>query len=134
MECNYQLKEGYMRISMPREVDHHCAGQLRQEADLLIGAYHVRKLVFDFSNTEFMDSSGIGVIIGRCKHMGYAGGTVTAENLNDRIRKIFLVSGLCKLVSVEPQEGALQTGTGRMREEMHIIRSEHGAEEKKDGK
>ena len=70
MECKYQLKDGCMRIAMPKEVDHHCAEQLRKEADLLIGAYHIRKLVFDFAGTEFMDSSGIGVLIGRCKNMG----------------------------------------------------------------
>ena len=45
MECKYQLKDGCMRISMPKEVDHHYATQLRKEADLLIGAYHVRRLV-----------------------------------------------------------------------------------------
>ena len=67
---------------------------------MLIGAYHVRRLVFDFSETEFMDSSGIGVIIGRCKNMNYGGGSVEAEHLNARIEKIFLVSGLNKIIKV----------------------------------
>lgn len=100
MECKYQLKDGCMRISMPKEVDHHCAEQLRKETDLLIGAYHIRRLVFDFSGTEFMDSSGIGVLIGRCKNMGYSGGVVFAEHLNERIQKIFVVSGLHKMIQV----------------------------------
>ena len=69
MESQYEFKDGSLIIGMPRELDHHQASQLRMEADLLIEAYHVKKLVFDFSNTEFMDSSGIGVIIGRCKNM-----------------------------------------------------------------
>lgn len=89
---------------MPKEVDHHCAEQLRKEADLLIGAYHIRKLVFDFSETEFMDSSGIGVLIGRCKNMGYSGGEVTAEHLNERIKKIFIVSGLHKMIQVTSEQ------------------------------
>ncbi len=100
MECKYQLKDGCMRIAMPKEVDHHCAEQLRKEADLLIGAYHIRKLVFDFAGTEFMDSSGIGVLIGRCKNMGYGGGEVLAEHLSERIQKIFIVSGLHKMIRV----------------------------------
>lgn len=100
MDYKYKLKNGCMTIIMPREVDHHCAEQLRKETDLLIGAYHVRKLVFDFSETEFMDSSGIGVIIGRCKNMNYSGGEVEAEHLNERIQKIFVVSGLHKMVHV----------------------------------
>lgn len=103
MDYKYQLKDGCMTIGMPREVDHHCAEQLRKEADLLIGAYHVKKLVFDFSATEFMDSSGIGVIIGRCKNMNYSGGEVEAEHLNERIQKIFVVSGLHKMVKVAPE-------------------------------
>ncbi len=104
MECKYQLKDGCMRIAMPKEVDHHCAEQLRKEADLLIGAYHIRRLVFDFAETEFMDSSGIGVVIGRCKNMGYGGGEVLAEHLNERIQKIFIVSGLHKMIRVMPKE------------------------------
>lgn len=104
MDCKYQLKDGCMRISMPKEVDHHCAEQLRKEADLLIGAYHIRKLVFDFSETEFMDSSGIGVLIGRCKNMGYSGGEVSAEHLNERIKKIFIVSGLHKMIQVTSEQ------------------------------
>ena len=47
MDCKYQLKDGCMRISMPKEVDHHNAEQLKKEADLLIGAYHIQKLIFD---------------------------------------------------------------------------------------
>ena len=47
-----------------------------------------------------MDSSGIGVIIGRCKNMNYGGGSVEAEHLNARIEKIFLVSGLNKIIKV----------------------------------
>ena len=103
MECKYQLKDGCMRISMPKEVDHHYATQLRKEADLLIGAYHVRRLVFDFAETDFMDSSGIGVLIGRCKKMGNGGGEVVAEHLSERIQKIFVVSGLHKMIRVAPQ-------------------------------
>ena len=101
MECKYQLKDGCMRIAMPKEVDHHCAEQLRKEADLLIGAYHIRKPVFDFAGTEFMDSSGIGVLIGRCRNMNYCGGSVKAQHMNDRIQKIFRISGLHKLMETE---------------------------------
>lgn len=104
MECNYELKEGCLTICVPKELDHHCATQLRMETDLLINAYHVRKLVFDFSGTEFMDSSGIGVLIGRCKNMSYSGGEVSAENLSERIQKIFVVSGLHKIIRVSTQE------------------------------
>ena len=105
MESNYELQGGCLRISVPKELDHHCAEQMRTETDLLVETYHVRKIVFDFAGTEFMDSSGIGVLIGRCRNMGFSGGTVEAENLNERIQKIFLVSGLQKIIKTTTMKG-----------------------------
>lgn len=104
MECNYELDNGCLTISVPKELDHHCATLLRTEADLLIDSYRVNKLVFDFSGTEFMDSSGIGVLIGRCKNMEYSGGEVWAEHLNERIQKIFVVSGLHKIIRIRTEQ------------------------------
>lgn len=104
MECRYELNNGCLTIGVPKELDHHCATLLRTEADLLIDSYRVNKLVFDFSGTEFMDSSGIGVLIGRCKNMEYNGGEVQAENLNERIQKIFVVSGLHKLIKIRDRQ------------------------------
>ncbi|MCI9124989.1 MAG: anti-sigma factor antagonist [Eubacterium sp.] len=101
MECHYELKEGCLTISMPKELDHHIAEQLRMEADLLIDSYRVRNLIFDFTGTEFMDSSGIGVLIGRCRNMNYCGGSVKAQHMNERIQKIFRISGLHKLIETE---------------------------------
>ena len=49
MECHYELKAGCLTISMPKELDHHSAEQLRMEADLLIDSYRVRSLVFDIA-------------------------------------------------------------------------------------
>lgn len=82
----------------PRELDHHEADRLKQEADFFIETGQVKTLVFDFAGTEFMDSSGIGVIIGRSRKMGYFGGEVYAEHLSGRILKIFKVSGLHTLI------------------------------------
>lgn len=100
MENYYEKENGCLTVFMPKEIDHHQANLLRMETDLLIDAYHVRRLIFDFSKTEFMDSSGIGVIIGRCRNLGYQGGEVSAQNLNERIQKIFLVSGLQKIIKI----------------------------------
>lgn len=104
MEKYCELKEGCLTVYVPKELDHHQASMLKAEADLMIEACHVRRLVFDFSQTEFMDSSGIGVIIGRCRSMGYYGGEVSAQNLNGRLKKIFLVSGLHKLMRTSAVE------------------------------
>lgn len=104
MERYCELQEGCLFVYVPKELDHHEASRLRMEADLMIDAYHVKKLIFDFSKTEFMDSSGIGVIIGRCRNIGYYGGEVVAQNLSGRVKKIFQVSGLHTLIRTDETE------------------------------
>ena len=101
MNYGYEQTGGKLTVYTPKELDHHEAGKLRAEVDMLIDTYQARCLVFDFSNTEFMDSSGIGVVIGRCRNMGFFGGEVYAKNLNERIEKIFTVSGLKKMIKIE---------------------------------
>lgn len=101
MDYGYEQKGGKLTVFIPKELDHHEAGKLRAEVDMLIDTYRARCLVFDFSNTEFMDSSGIGVVIGRCRNMNFSGGEVYAKNLNERVEKIFTVSGLKKIIKIE---------------------------------
>ncbi len=101
MENYCEWKDGCLLVRMPKELDHHQAGLIRAEADLIIDTCRVQTLIFDFKRTEFMDSSGIGVIIGRSRKMGYQGGRVVAQNLNQRMEKIFVVSGLHKMIQKE---------------------------------
>lgn len=101
MEHKYKQEHGCLILKMPAELDHHAAEHLKEEADELILRYPVRSLVFDFSDTGFMDSSGIGVIIGRCKNVRYSGGYVKAVHLNQRIQRVFQLSGLRKIIEVE---------------------------------
>lgn len=100
MKEEFCFQAGCMTVQMPKEIDHHCAKELRQDLDRMIEMYPIRTLVFDFSKTEFMDSSGIGVLIGRCRNLGYSGGSVQAIHVSDRVQKIFMVSGLHKLIPV----------------------------------
>lgn len=100
MYTKYKLEELGLAVWVPKELDHHHAEVLRAEVELLIHIHHARNLVFDFEQTEFMDSSGIGVLIGRCRNLGYCNGVVYARNLNGRIEKIFDASGLGKIIYV----------------------------------
>lgn len=101
MEHKYEQEYGCLVLKMPRELDHHQAEFLKEEADGLIMRYPVRSLVFDFSDTYFMDSSGIGVIIGRCKNVRFSGGYVKAVHLNEQIQRVFKLSGLMKIIEVD---------------------------------
>lgn len=101
MKHRFEQDTGYLLIHMPREVDHHTSLKLREETDFLLRQYPVRGIVFDFQDTVFMDSSGIGVILGRCRNLGLSGGRASAVHLNEQIKKIFRMSGLQKVISVE---------------------------------
>lgn len=101
MKSEYIRESGSLVIYVPRELDHHEADRVRTETDTLIGIYHIRHLIFDFSGTDFMDSSGIGVLIGRSRNMGYTGGDVRARNLSPHVKKIFNASGLKKIIPVD---------------------------------
>ena len=104
MDFEYETKTGSLRVYTPREIDECAASELRTEVDMLIDNYQIRRLIFDFMNTEFMDSSGIGMLIGRSRKMGYSGGYVEADHLNERVWKIFTLAGLPKLISVVKEE------------------------------
>ena len=104
MEFSYNKQNGSLKICMPPELDECCVTDMRSDADLLIDTYQVRHLIFDFSNTVFMDSSGVGMLIGRCKQMHYRTGTSKAIHVNDRVRKIFRLSGLEHMIAIEEEE------------------------------
>ena len=72
----YEAKEQCLIIHLPKELDHHNCRNLRYETDLLLAENYINRIVFDFSKTEFMDSSGIGVLLNRYKQMERSGGQV----------------------------------------------------------
>ena len=99
-EEGFQVIEHYLCIKMPREVDHHNARKIAEQADEMICRSEVKNLIFDFSETEFMDSSGVGIILGRYKKITCFHGKVYAIHANLQIRKIFHMSGLQKIIEI----------------------------------
>ena len=100
----YQVQENCLTIYLPREVDHHNAEEIKAEADAVIDRNHIRYVIFDFDRTDFMDCSGIGVIMGRYKTISLIGGEVWAVHTNERIRKILTLSGVTKIMQIYEEE------------------------------
>lgn len=80
------------------DLDHSACLRLRSEMEEVLKDASIRRLVFDLQNVDFMDSSGIGFIIGRCKQMARRGGSVAVMNADARMSRIFEMSGLYQLV------------------------------------
>ena len=100
-----KLEKGTLWIAVPRELDHHSADRLAGEADSLCRKEEVREIVFDFSETVFCDSSGIGMLMGRYKLMQALGGSVRAAGVQDRVARIFMLSGVAKRIPMERKQG-----------------------------
>jgi len=98
MDTSFDIIGEYMIITMDRELDHHNAEQIRKLVDKYICSGNVKNIIFDFENTEFMDSSGIGVIVGRYKMVSPLNGKISVVNIGPSVDRIFLLSGLYKLV------------------------------------
>ena len=85
-------------IGLPEEVDDHVCNGIREETDRYISAGKVQKLIFDFSKTGFMDSSGIGILLGRYKRMHHMGGEVLVTGEDAKIRRLLRISGVYQVV------------------------------------
>ena len=65
----YEAREQMLVIHLPGELDHHNCRNLKRDTDLLLAENYINRIVFDFTHTSFMDSSGIGVLLNRYKQM-----------------------------------------------------------------
>lgn len=99
-EQDYAIIDDYLCIRLPQEIDHHMATDIRQKADRLLVNERVRNVVFDFENTTFMDSSGIGIIIGRYRKIACFGGKVYGIHANERIQRILNTSGMKTVIEL----------------------------------
>ena len=100
MEDSFQVIENYLMVRMPEEIDHHKSVYISKKADDSIMQSGVGNVVFDFEDTKFMDSSGIGIIIGRYKKISYFGGKVFVINTDTRIKKSLMICGLHKIIEI----------------------------------
>ena len=85
-------------IRLRGEIDHHSSARLRASLDKLIENKRPRRLILDFGNVTLMDSSGIGLVIGRYKTMKECGGELCVRNMCRQTDAVFRVSGIYKII------------------------------------
>ncbi len=98
MDVKLSKKGTTLIIRIMEDMDHHSAQYLRQKIDSELVKSTVKNIVFDFSNVNFMDSSGIGVIVGRYKNIQKLNGKAAIINANPKIMQIFEMSGILKII------------------------------------
>lgn len=93
----FEVKGETLIIDLPEELDHHVAGIIREKTDFLFTGKRIRNVIFNYENTYFMDSSGIGLVMGRYREVRYLKGDVYIVGVHDKIARILEISGLYRV-------------------------------------
>lgn len=96
---------GILTAYIDGEIDHHTAPALRGQIDEVIRSTRPREVRLDFYNVTFMDSSGVGLVMGRYRIVRDYGGSVRVCNLSDSAYKVMQLSGLSKLMQISRRGG-----------------------------
>jgi len=86
-----------MFVRLSGEIDHHNARQIREQVDSAVEMHKPKKLCLDFKDVTFMDSSGIGFIMGRYKLIQLYEGSLEIINISHTINRVIKLSGIDKL-------------------------------------
>lgn len=97
----YQAKGDKLEIMLLGEIDHHNAVDLRLEADRLISEYRPKTVMLNLEKIDFMDSSGLGFIMGRMALVKKNGGILIVKSPSQSVQKICRLAGLERLVKIE---------------------------------
>ena len=104
MDFDYQKEKKLLVIQLKEDVDHHVAEKIRRRMDNEIQRYMPKKVILDFTKVNFMDSSGIGLIIGRYKMASMLGGKVQIKKVAPAVRRILEMSGILKIIPIINEE------------------------------
>lgn len=104
MGASFEVKGNILFIRMWGELDHHLTDALREEADRKIGENNILHLIFDYEKIAFMDSSGIGFVMGRFQKIRDKGGKAVIIGTNPYADKIFEMSGIYQIMRKCPDQ------------------------------
>ena len=100
IKSTFLTRDSNLIIRLSGEIDHHTSKELRDKIDREIFHGEIRRVIFDFNRVSFMDSSGIGLIMGRYRLMEAVGGKVCLFGVSKNLSKLIELSGIKKIVSI----------------------------------
>lgn len=100
MESKFYEEDKLLIFKITDEIDDCSVQKIRRKADYEMERYMPKKVIFDFSSVIFMDSAGIGMVIGRYKFANMIGARLEVSNLTQSVKRIFEMSGILKLIPV----------------------------------
>lgn len=106
----YEAEGQTLIVHLPQELDHHNCQGLKYETDLILSENYINRIIFDFSKTCFMDSSGLGILINRYKQMALSGGCVSIYGAGAQSLRILKMGGILKLMKLYDSKEAAVRG------------------------
>lgn len=100
MKSKFIEEDKLLVLEITEEIDHHTTEELRRKMDDEIERCMPRKVIFDFGSVSFMDSAGIGMVIGRYKLAKMFGASVSMTNVRKSVKKIFEMCGILRLIPI----------------------------------
>lgn len=104
LKIELEVKQDVLCIRLSGELDHHSADELRDRTVNAIENNNIHHIVLNLENLSFMDSSGLGVILGRYKQIKQLNGEMVVCAISPPIQRLFDMSGLFKIIRLEPTE------------------------------
>lgn len=108
LSIQMEIKRNCLTIRLSGELDQSNVGSLKKRVAEIVKKYSIVNLVFNFKDLEFMDSTGIGFIVGRYAEVKRKGGTIVICSMNPTIEKIFNLSGLKRICKVANSEKGIE--------------------------
>lgn len=108
MKCRINFSENMLTAYLEGEIDHHSVKPVREEIDNTIARLQPKALALDFSGVTFMDSSGIGLVMGRYRKIAPYNAQLYVFNPPPSIAKVMRLSGIDKIAKIENSKGGLQ--------------------------
>ena len=104
-ECRIEHDEGILIINISGDIDHHSAKALREEIDTSLYIYRASTVILDLGGVEFMDSSGLGLILGRYTKVNDLGGRLIIANPDECVVRLLTLAGADKLITIKNTGG-----------------------------
>ena len=96
----YKVNDRVLSVKLTGDIDHHSVIAIRERIDEILFEEDIIKLVFDLSETSFMDSSGLGFIMGRYALMKEIGGSLSLRDPSPVVMKMLTMTGFDKKVRI----------------------------------
>jgi stage II sporulation protein AA (anti-sigma F factor antagonist) len=99
MNVKHFIEDKTLLFELTEEIDHHSSNRIRKRADYEIQRFMPKEVIIDLKKVKFMDSAGIGLLLGRYKVANCYGGKLSVANANPKIKNIIEMSGILNVIS-----------------------------------